>query len=38
MRKITACQVAPKDIVCMTYERDGDVKIGLTADKRRRVK
>ncbi len=26
--KVTSSQIAPKGIVCMTYERDGDVKTG----------
>ena len=26
--KVTSGQVAPKGIVCITYERDGDVKNG----------
>jgi dihydrofolate reductase len=26
--KVTSSQVAPKGIICVTYERDGDVKMG----------
>jgi dihydrofolate reductase len=26
--KVTSSQVAPKGIICATYERDGDVKTG----------
>ncbi len=26
--KVTSSQIAPKGIICVTYERDGDVKLG----------
>ena len=26
--KVTSSQIAPKGIICVTYERDGDVKTG----------
>jgi hypothetical protein len=26
--KVTSSQVAPKGIICVTYQRDGDVKTG----------
>ena len=28
--KVTNSQVAPKGIICVTYERDGDVKTGAS--------